>query len=184
MRIIFVLGPFLLLACRSTQPNCNSYKEGARYFAKHHHGDYMDNGSRDTTIMLLQQAINDGCKSYDLYNMLFYCYEWNRDYVNAEKSISAAIKIKRKKNPELYYWRGNLNMNLKRFHQSKADYIYYLRLSDIKYKKEGYNRLGLVYYVLGDSASSEKYRKIFVSLNGNRPGRDYAEIAKSWGLLK
>src|SRR6478735_9252740 len=88
--------------------NCEFYQEGLKYFNRNYHGDYMNKGSRDTAILIIEKAVNAGCKEYDLYNKLFFCYEWERDYINAEKYISLAINSDTTKH-ELYYWKGEMN---------------------------------------------------------------------------
>jgi tetratricopeptide (TPR) repeat protein len=167
-----------------TQNNdCDFYYEGLEYFNSNYHGDYMNNGSRDTAILIFEKAALAGCKEYDLYYKLFFCYEWERDYKNAEKYISLAISVDTTKH-ELYYWKGEMNMHLKNLDEALKDYQKYVSYKSVRNLQTGYYRCGAILYAMGDKINSEKYMLKAVELNGGKKLRDFKEFGKSWGMIK
>jgi tetratricopeptide (TPR) repeat protein len=144
----------------------------------------MDSNSRDTTIILFKKAIKAGCKNYDLYTKLFYCQEWNGDYLNAEKNISEAILIDSTKDPELYYSRGELNLKLKRLENAKTDFVKYVSFANARDPFSAYYRIGAVQYVLGDTVNSKINMAKAVKLNDGKELRSFEDFTKSWGAIK
>ncbi len=184
MRVIILIVFFIASCNCKTSTDCSSYEEGMKYFEKHYHGDYMDNGSRDTVIAVLQDALKGGCENFDLYHTLFFCYQWNGDFRNAERYLSEAIKMDKKKDPELYYWKGEMNMKLNRLEEAKSAFSSYINFPSSFYPHLGFYRLGVIQYVLGDTINSEISRRRAIELNKGKDMRDFKEFADAWGLHK
>ncbi len=184
MRVFIIIVVFAL-SCRSeTSTNCATYEEGMKYFREHYHGDYMDNGSRDTVIAYLQRALKGGCKNFELYHMLYFCCQWNGDFHNAEKYISEAIKFDKGNDPELFYWKGEMNLRLNRLEDAKSDYNTYVSLPNALYLADGLYRIGVLQFVQGDTINSEINRHKAIELNKGKSLRDFKEFAEAWGLHK
>lgn len=162
---------------------CEFYHEGLEYFNRNFHEDYMNNGSSDTAIFIFEKAVKAGCKEYDLYFKLFFCYVWEQDYKNAEKYISLAISADTTKH-ELYYWKGEMNMSLKNLDEALKDYKKYITIKTVENLQTGYYRCGAILYALGDTVTSKEYMIKAIELNGGEELRDFNEFGKSWGWIK
>ncbi|MGZ4048616.1 MAG: tetratricopeptide repeat protein [Bacteroidia bacterium] len=182
--VLFFIHLFVITSLFSQTSDCKSYKEGIAYFKLHYHGDYMDKGAQEETIRLLEKAIEEGCSNYDLYYKLYFCCNWNGETEKADQYISKAIQLDSSKNIELYYWRGELNMKLKKFNEALSDYQYYVSDKKASELSTGYYRIGALQYVLGDSINSQESMTKAVELNQGRKLRDYEDFARSWGWIK
>jgi tetratricopeptide (TPR) repeat protein len=186
MKLKLVILPIILLTgCLSKKSNdCKYYNEGVEYFNNHYHVDYMDNGSLEEAVRIFEKAVNSGCNNYDLFYKLYFCYESSGDNRNAEKYISKAIEVDPSKSPELYYWRGELNIKLKRLKEAIADYTVYVKSNHVRDISTGYYRLGGLQYALGDTINSKINMERAIELDGGKEKPCFDDFVKTWDLNK